>query len=308
MIRKVLPVLLIAAVVSGCAYTATDLHSLQLDPSLRSDPPKSVAFLALLVERNAPAPQSADSLLVAETLSFRLNETVPTNPLSHCIEIVRKTKSIPMSTSSFSGPKTTRREAITLLEAYSVCASDPSVLDLFGKQPTAFGKEKLLERKRTILDSLGVLLHAYVTESVEEHVGSKEVLGKMIGLEEAYRRLHEGGELDLFEQALQALESEGHVGIDLTRELGRFLGVDALLFVAVSYDYVQVLHADQYSAWYSIALRAETDARVYRSETGQRLARLQFSRSHDKHLYGLMDIGKLLSQGLRGKLKQAKPR
>jgi hypothetical protein len=81
------------------------------------------------------------------------------------------------------------------------------------------------------------------------------------------------------------------------------LGVESLLVVAVSYDYMIVLHSSQYASWTSSAIRAETDVLVYNKSIDKPSATLQFQRVHEKHLKGLDDVGKLIKQGLDGHLK-----
>lgn len=75
------------------------------------------------------------------------------------------------------------------------------------------------------------------------------------------------------------------------------------MFVAVSYDIIQIIHSNQYNSFFSYAVKTEADVAVFGKNQDSALAIIGFNQTNEEHLKGFDETGKLVRQGLSGQLR-----
>lgn len=289
---------LCALTIVGCAYKTTQVHDVDfsgVDPGRIGG---RAALLAVIVTESADR-ESGDGAPDRE-FSFTLSSRVPVNPLQSCVD--RAGVWDPSDPSS-AGTFQQKRQPANLLELLADCRDDEELLAVFDRQPTAFGQKQQEARREATLDSLGMLLHGLVCRSVEGELGDGKPFDELLSSAEALARLDALGRLEDFDAALAGLASAGRLSPDAAIELLEWLDVDALVCVAVSYGYLEVLHRSQNLIWTSTPITLETEVQTYLGSDLDRPVRLQFRQSGELQLKTIDEIGSLVSKGLRGKLK-----
>ena len=199
-----------------------------------------------------------------------------------------------------------KREALTLLEAYCASKNDTDPIKYFEQSPTGFGRKKFITERNAIVDSLAMVAHAFVDRSFSLNFPeSGEPVGALMPHRQAVATLLASEDAGLYERILTSIQDNGEISAADKEAACRILGVEALMFVAVSYDFVQILHSSQYGSWFATAIVAETDAAVFGKDQEAPLAMVGFSQTHEEHLKGLGDIGKLVHDGLVGRLRDS---
>lgn len=292
-----------ATTLTSCSYQTTSVHNADVD-QLRASPPGRTALIGLFVRTNYTYPTEEtgkeDQL---RSFEFHLDASQPYNPYESAPDWARERFIIPATRTDAFTSSSDGRKAVTLLEAYCTARNDLEPVRFFEQEPTGFGRKRFIEQRNAIVDTLAMVAHAYIAESLEEYLSdSSNLLGELVPLDDAVTRLLGGGDPTLYDRLVATIQREGVLDRPDRIAACELLGVDALLFVASSYDYVSILHTCQYGSWINSAIRVETDAAVFDRDHDEPVATVGFNRVHEEHLKGLHDVGKLVKEGLTGKL------
>jgi len=288
---------------AACAYQETNVHLVDV-AGLEEVAPTSTALVGVIVRTNYTFEDDGDNPQEARRSSvFHLGAGLRVNPLDNTPELAHER--LLFRVEHFDDQLNKRRKAANLLEAYCAARNDLEPLRYFEQLPTGFGRAAFIESRNAIVDSLAMVAHAYVDQSLTRHLsGPESPLGHLVLHDDTVNTLLDGPDPALLGRLLTSIQADGMLVPADRRAACRILGVDALMFVAVAYDYMQILRTSQYGNSISSAIRVETDVAVFGAERDRPLATLGFNKVHEEHLDGLEDVGKLVSKGLRGSLTQ----
>lgn len=287
----------------GCAYQKTNVHQVNV-ASLVEAAPASTALVGVIVRTNYTFEDQGGSPQEARrSSSFHLGAGARANPLGDAPQLAAERNIFRFENAdAYSRPI---RKAQTLLEAYCAAKNDLEPLRYFEQLPTGFGRAAFIESRNAIVDSLAMVAHAYVDRSLAEHLARpRGPVGALILHQDAVDALLDSPDPALYGRLLTSIQSNGTLDPDDRRAACRILDTEALMFVAVAYDYMQILRTSQYGSSISSAIRVETDVAVFGANRDRPLATLGFNKVHERHLDGLDDVGKLVSKGLGGSLSE----
>lgn len=287
----------------ACAYQDTHVHQVDV-AALDEATPAATALVGVIVRTNFTfEDKGTDPRDSRRSSSFQLDAGARDNPLHDAPQLAAERGIFHFhGDDSFSRPV---RKAATLLEAYCAAKNDLEPLRYFEQLPTGFGRAAFIESRNAIVDSLAMVAHAYVHHSLIDHLARPDgPVGALMFHQDAVDALLDGPDPALYGRLMASIQSDGTLDPDDRRAACRILGTEALMFVAVAYDYMQILRTSQYGSSISSAIRVEADVAVFGVDRDRPLATLGFNKTHEKHLDGLNDVGKLVSKGLRGSLNE----
>jgi hypothetical protein len=288
----------------ACSYQQTNVHAVDVS-ALEAARPQRTALLGLIVRSNYTfeAP-NAGTQETRRSFAFMLDRDLTRNPHADAPRLADERAIYEEWATEFAEERS-RRTARTLLEAYCAAIDDLEPIRYFEQRPTGFGRARFIAERNAIVDTLAMVAHAYVDRSLMRHLtGAESPVGELVGHTRCLDALLAGDDPGLYGRILASVQESGEIAAADRRAACRMLGVDAIMFVAVAYDYVSVLESSQYGSRIFSAIRAETDVAVFGAEHDQPLASVGFNREHEKHLEGLDDVGKLIRKGLRGDLEE----
>lgn len=302
--------LVVLAGAAGCNRPATlirpTVEVLDRTPAFQESPPERTALFAVITTLNLLFPEDENATEdeidgnVVKSL-FHLGGRYDANPFADCPRRIDSGRGIPMLV--LGGAE--YRKPRTVLEAYCLCANDLSWTTRIKSQPTVFGYETFKQRRAALADSLAMVAHQYIQESIEAELDSLPELGRVMGHLETVDTMVSQNDPTLYLTMLGEVWNTGEISPELVEQACEILGVDALLCVAVDANRYGV---DEWrnDIFDKGTMKIYTNAAVFSPRDGL-AANYSFNWKESDDLHAFGNVGPLLRRAVEGSLGKSKP-